>query len=72
MTVLVVILGVVALTELGIIIHILPKRRKHEGVINVSTVGDKRVYRLELNGDPSELEHKEEVLFKMHILDEDA
>jgi hypothetical protein len=45
--------------------------RVSEGVINVITEGDKRIYSLELKGDPSELEHKQVVVFRVIKLDEE-
>jgi hypothetical protein len=46
--------------------------RVSEGVINVTTRGEKRVYSLELKGDPSDLEHKQVVIFRVIRLDEDS
>lgn len=40
------------------------------GEIKITNRGDKRVYSLELDGDPRELEHRQEVVFKVNKIDE--
>lgn len=40
------------------------------GEIKITNRGDKRVYTLELKGDPRNLEDKQEVLFKVNKIDE--
>lgn len=39
--------------------------RVHAGKIVVEKLGDKTVFSLELEGDPAELEHRKEVVFKV-------
>jgi hypothetical protein len=41
------------------------KARVHAGKIVVNEIGDKKMFSLELDGDPAELEHGNEVLFKV-------
>lgn len=41
--------------------------RVHGGVIRVTEVGDKKVYSLELEGDPAQLEDKREVIFNVQV-----
>jgi hypothetical protein len=48
------------------------QNRISTGVINVTTQGDKRVYSLELKGDPADLVHKQVVIFQVVKLDEDT
>jgi len=40
------------------------------GEIKITNRGDKRIYSLELEGDPRELEHRQEVIFKVNKIDE--
>jgi hypothetical protein len=50
------------------------KKREHGqievGKINITNRGNKRVYSLELDGDPSTLENKQEVVFRVNVVDE--
>lgn len=42
------------------------KKRVLVGNINIRIEGDKKIYSLELRGDPEELEDKQEVMFKVN------
>src|SRR3954453_24228058 len=42
------------------------------GVINITHKGEKKVFSLELTGDPEDLQHKQEVLFRVNKSDEDS
>jgi hypothetical protein len=41
--------------------------RVQGGVIKVAQIGDKKVFSLELEGNPAELEDKQEVVFRVNV-----
>jgi hypothetical protein len=54
-------------TFLGVILQISSARYKeeHVGTIVVKEIGDKKVFSLEIDEDPNDLENREEILFKV-------
>jgi small neutral amino acid transporter SnatA (MarC family) len=41
-------------------------KKEHDGIINVAETEDIKTFSLELKGDPEDLEHKQEVTFKVN------
>jgi hypothetical protein len=50
----------------GTIVVLFLKNRMYSGTINVMKTDDKIIYSLELEHDPEELEHKQDVTFKVN------
>jgi hypothetical protein len=50
----------------GTIVVLFLKNRLYSGTINVMKSDDKIIYSLELEHDPEELEHKQDVRFKVN------
>jgi len=50
----------------GTIVVLFLKNRMYSGTINVMKTDDKIVYSLELEHDPEELQHKQDVKFKVN------
>ena len=50
----------------GTIVVLFLKNRMYSGTINVLKSDDKIVYSLELEHDPEELEHKQDVVFRVN------